>query len=119
MTKQRRLVLDIVNASRDHLTADGVCLKARESMPSIAVGTVYRNLNILAVNGDIRRIPSCGADRYDRASEPHDHAICVRCGRIFDIPKSLDPRDPKLPEGAEYLGCEIVIRCLCRSCREE
>lgn len=116
MTKQRKLILDIIAASSDHLTAEGVWEIARKHMPSIAVGTVYRNLNILADSGDIRRVPVCGADRYDKITYPHDHAECTSCGMLYDIPKHPEPEDPHLPEGAKYLSCEVVFRCLCKDC---
>ena len=119
MTKQRKLILDIIAASSDHLTAEGVWEAARKHMPSIAMGTVYRNLNILAESGAIRRVPVCGAERYDKIDFPHDHAECTGCGTLFDIPKHPDPERPSLPEGAQYLGCEVVFRCLCKSCAEK
>ena len=118
MTKQRKLILDIINASSDHLTAEGVFSIARQHLPSIAIGTVYRNLGILADSGAIRRVPVCGADRYDKAGVPHDHAECVCCGRLFDIPKNPAPASPQLPKGARYLDCEMVFRCLCGECSE-
>ncbi|MBO7740687.1 MAG: transcriptional repressor [Clostridia bacterium] len=52
MTKQSQLILSIV-ARYGHVTADEVHREAKKSMPKIAVGTVYRNLNELAETGII------------------------------------------------------------------
>ena len=48
MTKQQTLICDILANVCDHLTAEEVFFRAREKMPNIAMGTVYRNLNQLA-----------------------------------------------------------------------
>mgnify|MGYP000781081306 FL=1 len=86
MTKQKRLVLTIVEQSHGHLSAEEVFFKAREEMPNIALGTVYRNLNVLTAEGLIRRITLPGSsDRYDKAIEHHDHLVCEKCGKIMDL----------------------------------
>ena len=56
MTRQRQLILEIIDAARNHPTAQEIFQKARGRMPAIALGTVYRNLGILADGGEIRRI---------------------------------------------------------------
>ena len=42
MTRQRALILEILQHSPKHLTADEIFAIAREKMPGIARGTVYR-----------------------------------------------------------------------------
>lgn len=46
-TTQRNLILDIINNSCEHLTAEEVYEIARKSILNISLGTVYRDLNIL------------------------------------------------------------------------
>ena len=53
---QRNLVYDIIQVSCDHPTADMVYLRAKQTMPKISLGTVYRNLNELVELGKILRI---------------------------------------------------------------
>lgn len=55
-------------------------------MPQIAMGTVYRNLSMLAAEGQVLKLemPS-GPDRYDGCVRPHEHLFCDRCGRVVDI----------------------------------
>ena len=49
MTRQRTLILDIMRQEcPNHLTADEIFARAREQMPRIARGTVYRNLIVLS-----------------------------------------------------------------------
>ena len=57
MSKQRRTILDIVKSGRlGHPTAADVYDEVRKTMPNISLGTVYRNLNMLADDGDISRV---------------------------------------------------------------
>ena len=45
MTKQRKLILDIINNSDRHLTAEEVFFIAKEQMHGMAMATVYINPN--------------------------------------------------------------------------
>ncbi len=91
MTRQRALVLRLVNASCNHPTAEDIFLLACREMPGIVRATVYNNLNALVDSGDIIRLHSAdGAVHYDRTSHPHAHLICDRCGEIRDV--ELPPR---------------------------
>ena len=51
-----------------------------------SLGTVYRNLNLLADIGEALRIPTpAGGDRFDGRCEPHYHVVCTNCGKVFDL----------------------------------
>ena len=60
MTKQKKLVLSIAENSNAHLTAEEIFILAKKEMPNIALGTVYRNLNILVEEGLLNRIAIAG-----------------------------------------------------------
>lgn len=84
-THQRQLVLDIVKANLDHPTADDVYVLARDQDSSISKGTVYRNLNLLADIGEIRRLQMpFGPDHYDFNMQSHYHFICRCCNKVVD-----------------------------------
>lgn len=86
MTRQRQLVYSIVAEKPIHMTAEEIYLKAREQMPSLARGTVYRNLGILAEEGMIRKLEMPDAPaRYDRQHVPHPHLVCETCGCVEDL----------------------------------
>ena len=54
MTRQRALILDIMREKcPEHLTADEIFNHARQAMPRIARGTVYRNLKLMELDGEI------------------------------------------------------------------
>lgn len=83
-THQRALVLDAVLASSTHPTADEIFAAVRERDPKVSRGTVYRNLNLLADEGQILHIKTAGGSRFDKTVEPHAHVLCTRCGRVVD-----------------------------------
>ena len=123
MTRQRQLITDIIRSSCEHLSADQIYLAAHARMPSIAVGTVYRNLALMVEDGEIRRIAVAGgSDRYDRNLHPHDHLLCTVCGAICDIGDvplvSDDILAARLPDGWQHQSHELVVRCLCPDCTE-
>ncbi len=89
-TRQRRLVLDAVQESCSHPTADEIYLAVREQDEHVSRGTVYRNLNLLAEEGVILSIKAPGGSRFDRRVEPHAHAICTTCGNVIDVPIDTD-----------------------------
>ena len=120
-TVQRSLVLQAVTALHTHPTADEVYLMIAEKHPSISRSTVYRNLNLLAEEGEIQKVPvPGGADRYDFRAVPHYHIRCVRCGRVFDVDM---PYQEKIHEnvrdshGFSIQGHDIVFQGVCPQCK--
>ena len=86
LTKQRKLILDKLKKTGFHPTAIEIYDEVRKQLPTISLGTVYRNLEILCRQGSIRKIESCGDQkRFDANSENHLHIICSSCGRIQDV----------------------------------
>lgn len=120
VTKQKKLVLDIVVGSRKHPTAEEVFFMAREQMPNIALGTVYRNLNALVEEGLVRRITLAGApDRFDNTTLLHDHLVCSRCGRLADVKlKGVEDAIKELT-GKEILSYELNAYYVCGDCSKK
>ena len=56
MTKYAKKILEIVEASRDHLTAEQVFMQLRETYPTVVLATVYNNLNRLWEENRIRKV---------------------------------------------------------------
>ena len=87
-TRQRGVILDILQESCSHPTAEMIYREARRVLPNISLGTVYRNLNFLRDQGTVREIrPSeGGSSRFDGADTPHAHFHCAHCNALIDIP---------------------------------
>lgn len=85
-TSQKRVVLDIMRSARDHPSAQEVYDRARELLPSISLGTVYRILNGLVESGRLTTVDvSLPRTRYDFATDDHAHVVCTICGRVVDL----------------------------------
>ena len=121
-SKQRELVLKTVMDNLIHPTAQEIYNMTREKDPTISMGTVYRNLNLLAEQGKILRIKvPGGADRYDGTIAPHNHAVCTRCGMVMDYDYSFDDLNKALLEKSGF-KCEelnITVRGTCKNCLEK
>lgn len=120
---QRQIVLQTVLRMHDHPTADTVYAAVAAEHPSISKATVYRNLNQLASQGEILRVPvPNGADRYDFNLKEHYHVRCAHCGRVFDV--YMPPLDNLIERvedasGVEVQRYEILFEGICRDCKQQ
>ena len=118
MTKQRALILQIVQSTHEHLTAEQIFLEARKKMPTIALATVYNSLNYLCENHMIEKIGFTGqTDRYDQMLVRHDHTLCEKCGAISDV--IIDGLKEYIEEknGSDVLSYDLTVHHLCPTCR--
>lgn len=118
MTQQRRLILEILRRSYSHPTAADIYAEARQSMPTISLGTVYRNLSVLTDGGDIVRISLPGLpDRYDLPKSVHWHVVCDVCGSVRDIPAERDLITRiEQDSGEKLVSYLLTAHCVCRDC---
>lgn len=120
MTRQRALILEIIQNTPHHLTADEIFSQARQSMPRIARGTVYRNLKLMEQDGLLCRLEMPdGPDRFDKSTAPHGHLLCDGCGDLQDIPVIGLMREIEAAIGTEVRGYQLTIRYLCPRCRQK
>ena len=86
MTKQRRIVFEELKKLTSHPTAEQLYLIVMKRLPKISLGTVYRNLDLLSKNNEIRKLDiDKDKARYDAEKKEHYHVRCIRCGKIGDI----------------------------------
>lgn len=117
-TEQRTVIVEELRKLRNHPGADEIFLRVKKRLPRISLGTVYRNLELLAAQGLIRRLEArTGGKRFDPVIEPHGHFRCLGCGTVEDLPFPVKP--PRFPrdsawvrertvEGADYFGLCVV-----------
>jgi Fe2+ or Zn2+ uptake regulation protein len=123
-SRQRDVVLAVVRSTMDHPTAEWVYRQARRSLPRISLGTVYRNLKALASAGLIREIHTGGTGghvaRFDGNTGRHYHIRCLGCGRVNDLPISVDTRlEEEAGRAMNYriLGHQVEVHGLCPLCQ--
>lgn len=119
-TRQLELVLAAVRSAGEHPTAEQVHRCVRSTLPSVSLGTVYRNLQRLVGDGAIgmAQVGSRVA-RFDPTPEVHDHFVCEVCGRIDDLPRVAPAVDlgRLRRQGHEVTAHAVVLYGQCGACR--
>jgi Fur family ferric uptake transcriptional regulator len=90
LTRQRRLLLDLIDNSGKHLDADTLYNMAREKDAKLNRVTVYRTLKMLKEGGLVDELDLAhfeGEKHYyeTRLKREHAHIICLRCGRVEEF----------------------------------
>ncbi len=120
-SKQRELILEELRGLTCHPTADELYELVRKRISNISLGTVYRNLELLAANGVILKIETGGKNRFDGMATPHPHIRCAQCGKVDDVKQEIEA--PKLDDfqsrGYQVQGCSIEYFGLCPDCRKD
>ena len=121
-TRQRGVILEVVRSTMDHPTADWVYRQTRRHLPRISLGTVYRNLKRLAEQGIIREIHTGGHPaRFDGNTGRHYHIRCLGCGKVNDLPMSVDTRfEEEAGRAMNYrvVGHQLEVQGLCPACQD-
>lgn len=103
-SRQRDLIKEFLKSRKDHPTADEVYQNVRMQNPNISLGTVYRNLTLLAEDGDIVRLNvGDGIDHFDADISPHYHFVCRKCGHVADLEMDR-PGEARLQEITKAAG---------------
>lgn len=90
ITAQRRAVLDFLEGNRNHPSADDIVIRVQQKLGDVSPATIYNTLESLLEYGLIRRIDGLEQKaHFDPDTSPHEHAICRKCKRIFDV--HVDP----------------------------
>ena len=123
MTRQRAVILEELRNSEAHPSADELYQLVRKRLPRISLGTVYRNLEILAELGKIQKLELSGAlKRYDGHPNRHYHIRCVRCDMVVDAPIApLNQLEDELYNTTvfEIIGHNLEFTGLCPACSKE
>jgi Fur family ferric uptake transcriptional regulator len=95
-TAPRRAIVEVLLAERRLQTPEELLHAARLSVPATSLATVYRTLERLDAAGLVKRAKlASGAMGYGYcAAGHHEHAICLRCGRLQPISPCLVVEEP-------------------------
>ena len=121
LTPQRRLIVDIIHDTGDHLTAEEILNHVQARVPGVNKSTVYRTLELLEELGCVFKSELSDRFIYHHAEEGHHHhLICRRCGKSTDCDEDLFlPVERALDEknGFQVDFKHMVIYGLCHACR--
>jgi Fur family ferric uptake transcriptional regulator len=122
-TRQRQVLLEELRKLDSHPTAAELYEIVRARLPKISLGTVYRNLEVLAKDGTISKLVMCGSEaRFDGDRHPHYHVRCVCCGRVDDVealPGTSLTSEVRQHSDYEILGVRVEYLGLCPECRQQ
>ena len=120
LTTQRKKIIDIVKM-QGHSTLNEISQILVSQGEEIALSTVYRSLKSLEDMNLVKRIPSkYGQDFYEYFDqEKHDHFICLKCHKIYDIPKKTK-KNPSLDGNGNLINEAITTYYgVCKKCLEK
>ena len=113
LTAPRRAVLRVLAGNRSHPSAEEIADQVRAKLGCVAPATVYNTLETLEKLGFVRRIEGLEArSHFDPDTSAHEHAICTKCRRVWDVAAVSPPRD--LPEG--FRVSDLLIQGVCKYC---
>jgi Fur family transcriptional regulator, peroxide stress response regulator len=123
LTRQREVVLQVIQEADRHLTANEVFESAKRLLPTISFATVYNSLRYLKEAGYIAELQFgfSGANRFDAKTSRHDHALCTKCGKLVDMDLELPA---ELVEMAARFSnfkpesLELTLRGTCAECSQ-
>ena len=112
-TAQRHAVLDILSGNRTHPTADELVSAVRERLGCVSPATIYNTLETLEGLGFVRRIDGLESSaHFDPDTSDHQHAICTKCKKVWDVGPTVSP--PDLP--LSFQVSDVLFHGVCRDC---
>ena len=130
VTRARQAVIEVLDSTDDHLTADEIVARAEASAPGVHRATVYRALSTLGELGLVTHTHVGGsatvyhltlpAPADHAALAPHAHLQCTNCQAVIDFP--VDALDSLITRVDREVGFQIephhaALLGLCADCR--
>jgi Fe2+ or Zn2+ uptake regulation protein len=119
VTSQRLVILRELRRRAHHATAEEIHRAVHRELPGTSTPTIYATLDLFVELGLTRRIEMGTAALYDARLDPHQHAVCRRCGRVEDVDGRLNAGTllgAARASGFRPESAELIIRGLCEEC---
>lgn len=112
LTRQRQILLDLLERSGRHLDAENLYQLANKLDPKLNRVTVYRTLKLLKEGGLVDELDLMhfeGDQHYyeTRSKQEHAHVICLRCGKVEEF--FGDPLQKLRRQVESHFGFQILI----------
>src|SRR5258706_9060926 len=112
LTRQRQILLELIDKTGEHLDAERLYLLAKEKDPKLNRVTVYRTLKMLKEGGlvDELDLMHIGGDQHfyeTRMKQEHAHIICLRCGKVEEF--FGEPLQKLRRQVESHFGFQIVL----------
>ncbi|MDP8257843.1 MAG: transcriptional repressor [Candidatus Aadella gelida] len=95
MTLPRQAILNVLQKTKKHLSAEDVYMEAHKIFPHLGLTTVYRTLELLTDMGELNKFDfGDGRARYElmeiSEEDHHHHLVCTKCKRIINYSDFVD-----------------------------
>ena len=125
LTRQRQILLDLIDNSGEHLDAERLFQLAKLKDPKLNRVTVYRTLKMLKESGlvdELDLMHQAGDQHFyeTRLKQEHAHIICLRCGRVeefFGEPLQKLRRQVESHFGFQIMLARTEIGGYCAHCQ--
>src|SRR5271154_5136349 len=127
LTRQRRVILEVMDAADQHLDVDQILERARKIDSGVHLVTVYRTIDLLKKQGLIDELDLLhlrGDRHYYESHGPRDHihVACLRCGKVREFESALYEelkRQISHDCGIEITVSRTEVGGLCADCRKK
>ena len=131
VTPQRQCIFEaLVLTDGSHPTAEVIWAEVVRQMPAVSLKTVYQTLNDLAAMGVVSHVDiGTGSARFDTNTDRHQHVVCNRCHRVWDVDVDITEEwiESKLPAqlppelGGRFVvsSSDLVVRGQCGTCADD
>ena len=112
LTRQRQILLDLIDKSGQHLDAERLYQMAKERDPKLNRVTVYRTLKMLKEGGMVDELDlmHIGGDQHfyeTRMKQEHAHIICLRCGKVEEF--FGEPLQKLRRQVEQHFGFQVLL----------
>ena len=112
LTRQRKILLDLIDKTGQHLDAERLYQMAKEKDPKLNRVTVYRTLQLLKEGGlvdELDLMHQAGEQHYyeTRRKQEHAHVICLACGKVEEF--FGEPLQRLRKQVESHFGFQIVL----------
>ena len=122
LTHQREIIYRSLLETRDHPSPEEIYGRVRRKIPSISLGTVYKNIKTFIDSGLLRELSlHHGTLRLETNPVAHHHLVCRRCKAIVDVEDSAIGPVRLLRRPARSFRIEnysVEFHGLCQTCAD-
>ena len=127
LTRQRRVLLEVMDKAEKHLDADAILERAQRIDPRVHRVTVYRTLEMLKHRGlldelDLLHIHGHRHYYESHGDRDHIHVACLRCGKVREVESDLFEqlkRQIQQDTGIDITVARVEIGGYCDACRKK
>ena len=119
---QRIAIMDYLMTHRTHPAIDEIYLALCEEIPTLSKTTVYNTLKLFVEHGAAQMLTIDERNTcYDADIQIHAHFLCKKCGKIFDLPASIEQTKVSAmdEEGFKVEEIHQYFKGFCPSCLME